>query len=64
MTWTPDRIRTLREDRGDSQAAFGLELLDSSEGYAQKRVSQLERGQKEPTAAERRTLQRMEEGDI
>jgi len=64
MEFSPERIRQLRERRGASQTAFGLGLLDCSKGYAQKRVSQLENGRAEPTAAERRTLQRMDEGEI
>jgi len=60
----PDTIKSLRKQRDQSQTEFGLELGDYSENYAQKRVSQLESGKETPTAAERRTLQRMEEGEI
>ena len=62
--WTPDRITALRNVRSQSQTEFGLALLDSTLGHAQNRVSRLERGKAEPTAAERRTLQRMENGEI
>ena len=58
------QIRRLRNDRQQSQKAFGLDLLDCTKAYAQKRVSQLENGHKEPTAAERRTLQRMADEEI
>ena len=61
---TPDEINALRKARQQSQKAFGLDLLDCTKTYAQKRVSQLENGHKEPTAAERRTLQRMADGQI
>lgn len=64
IDWTPDRITALRNARSQSQTEFGLALLDTTPGYAQKRVSQLERGDADPTAAERRTLQRMAEGEI
>ena len=62
--WTPDRITALRKARSQSQTKFGLDLLDTTGSYAQKRVSQLERGEAEPTAAECRTLERMENGEL
>ena len=62
--WTPDRIRSLRNERDQSQTEFGLDLLDATEGHAQSRVSRLEQGVKEPTAAEQRTLERMEAGEV
>jgi len=62
--WTPDRITALRNARSQSQTEFGLALLDATPGHAQNRVSRLERGKAKPTAAERRTLQRMDEGEI
>ena len=64
MDFSSDQIRELREERGASQTGFGLDLLDCTKAYAQKRVSQLENGHKEPTAAERRTLQRMADEEI
>jgi DNA-binding transcriptional regulator YiaG len=63
-TWTPDRIKCLREGRDQSQTDFGLDLMDTSPGYAQRRVSDLERGERKPTAAERRTLDRMAAGEV
>jgi DNA-binding transcriptional regulator YiaG len=59
-----DTIKSLRRQRSQSQTEFGLELGDYSDSYAQKRVSHLESGEETPTAAERRTLQRIEEGQI
>jgi len=62
--WTPDRIKRLRAARGQTQAAFGLDLCDVDEGSAQTIVSRLETGKVMPSAAMRRTFQRMEEGQI
>jgi len=62
--WTADNVQALRTERGQSQTAFGLELYDTTEGTAQSRVSEIERGDREPSSAVRRTLQRMEEGEI
>jgi len=62
--WTPSRIIALRNARSQSQTEFGMELLDATPGYAQKRVSQLENRERTPTAAERRTLNRMQKGEI
>jgi len=62
--WSGDSIREIRNERGQSQTDFGLELLACTKSYAQKRVSQLENGKKAPTAAERRTLQRMMNGEV
>ncbi|MFB6271893.1 MAG: helix-turn-helix domain-containing protein [Salinibacter sp.] len=58
--WTPDRIRNLRKKLKMSQAAFGQEIWDASPATAQKNVSRLENGHVEPSAAVRRTLQRLE----
>jgi len=63
-TWYPERIKKLRHSRSQTQEEFGLELMDTMPSYAQKRVSELERGIDTPTSAERRTLQRMDEGEI
>lgn len=62
--WTADDVQALRVERGQSQTAFGLELYDTTEGTAQSRVSEIERGDRDPSSAVRRTLQRMEEGEI
>jgi len=62
--WTSDQIKALRKARSQSQTEFGLALLDATPGHAQNRMSRLERGKAEPTAAECRTLQRMDEGEI
>jgi len=62
--WTPDRIQRLRSTRGQTQTAFGLDLCDVNEGSAQTIVSRLETGKVKPSAAMRRTFQRMEEGQI
>jgi DNA-binding transcriptional regulator YiaG len=63
-SWTPERIESLRKGRDQSQTDFGLDLMDTTPGYAQRRVSDLERGEREPTAAERRTLDRMAKGEV
>lgn len=62
--WTADDVQALRTERGQSQTAFGLELYDTTDGTAQSRVSEIERGDRQPSSAVRRTLQRMEEGEI
>ena len=62
--WTSDRIKRLRAARGQTQAAFGLDLCDVDEGSAQTIVSRLERGKVKPSAAMRRTFQRMEKSEI
>ena len=59
-TWTPERIRELRKELKMSQAAFGQEIWDASPATAQKNTSRLENGHVEPSAAVRRTLQRLE----
>ena len=58
--WTPDRIRALRKERGQTQTEFGLDLYACGESDAQVRVSRLENGHWEPTQAVIRTLERME----
>jgi transcriptional regulator with XRE-family HTH domain len=62
--WTPDHIKRLRSARGQTQAAFGLDLCDVDEDSAQTIVSRLERGKVQPSACMRRTFQRMESGEI
>ena len=62
--WTPNQIKHLRADRGQTQTAFGLDLCDVDEGSAQTIVSRLETGKVKPSAAMRRTLQRMANGEI
>jgi len=62
--WTPARIEALRQRRGQSQTEFGLELYAGDGAQAQVRVSELERGERQPTLAIERTLDRMEEGAI
>jgi transcriptional regulator with XRE-family HTH domain len=62
--WTGRQVKNLRIQRGQSQTAFGLELYDTTDGTAQSRVSEIERGDRQPSSAVRRTLQRMEEGEI
>ena len=61
--WTPDRINDLRNERGQTQTEFGLDLYATTEGTAQKLVSDLERGEIQPGGAVVRTLQRMERGE-
>ena len=60
----PLRIRDLRRQRGQTQEEFGLDLYAGDGPQAQVRVSELERGEREPTLAIERTLERMEEGAI
>lgn len=62
--WYPEQIKNLRHERSQTQQEFGLELMDTMPSYAQKRVSELERGIDTPTSAERRTLERMGNGEI
>lgn len=62
--WTPDRIRALRHERGQTQAEFGLDIYACSEADAQVRVSRLETGHYDPTQAVMRTLERMEAGQV
>jgi transcriptional regulator with XRE-family HTH domain len=62
--FTPQEIRDLREHRGQSQTEFGLDLYAGDEAQAQVRVSELERGERQPTLPIERTLDRMEEGAI
>jgi len=59
--WTPQRIRELRDDLQMSQAVFGQEIWDADSPTAQKNVSRLENGHVDPSAAVRRTLERLEE---
>jgi len=62
--WTPERIKALRKRRGQNQTEFGLDLYASGGAQAQVRVSELEQGDRQPTLAMERTLDRMEEGAI
>jgi len=62
--WSGDHIRELRHERGQSQTQFGLDLYATTEGTAQKLVSDLERDEIDPGKAVVRTLQRMEAGEI
>jgi DNA-binding transcriptional regulator YiaG len=62
--WTPDTIKALRTARRQSQSEFGQEIYRTTPGAAQRRVSDLERGVREPRTAEKRTLDRMEAGEI
>jgi len=62
--WPPDRIRSLRERREQTQTAFGLDIYATNEGSAQRRVSDLERGVRTPKTAEVRTLERMKDGEV
>jgi len=57
--WPPDKIKKLRRRLGMTQAEMGQEIWDASEATAQKNLSNLERGEHEPTAAVRRHLQRL-----
>lgn len=63
-TWTPEKIKGLRNYRGQTQAQFGQEIWAAEPDYCQVRVSELENGRKVPTLAIERTLQRMESGEI
>jgi DNA-binding transcriptional regulator YiaG len=58
--WTPKRIKALRKRLGMTQGTFGTELFDYSASVAQPKVSHLESGDYKPSAAVRRTLQRLE----
>jgi len=58
--WTPERIRSLREELQMSQTAFGLEIWDTTPGTAQKNISRLENGHRPASTAVQRTLQRLE----
>lgn len=58
------RIRRIRTNRNQNQTEFGQDLADWSASTAQRKVSDLERGVSEPTAAMRKTLQRMDEGTL
>jgi len=60
-SWTPERIRTLREKLGMTQTQFGLELWDTNPATAQKNVSEIENDRMAPSGAVKRTLQRLEE---
>lgn len=62
--WTPKRIRELRDQRGQTQTEFGLDLYSCGEADAQVRVSRLENGHNEPSQAAERTLERMEAGEV
>jgi hypothetical protein len=62
--FTPQEIRDLRDRRGQSQTEFGLDIYGGDPGQAQVRASELERGERQPSLAIERTLQRMEEGAI
>ena len=59
--WTPDRIRELRHRLELRQVEFGLLIWSTSEGTAQKEVSRIENGRRGVRAAEKRTLERLEE---
>lgn len=62
--WTAQEIADLRTQRGQSQREFGLELYDTTEGTAQKLVSDLERGVIRPGKAVMRTLTRMKNKEV
>lgn len=64
MEWSSNDIKSLRKERGQDQEEFGLELYDAAPESAQVSVSRLERGKMTPSAAVRRTLRRMKEGQI
>lgn len=62
--WPPDRIKTLRDERNQTQVEFGRDLYDTTPAQAQVLVSRLENEHMQPGAAVRRTLERMTEGEI
>jgi DNA-binding transcriptional regulator YiaG len=64
MEWTAQQIKVLREERGQNQTEFGKEIYSTTDGTAQKLVSDLENGQIRPGKAAQRTLDRMESGEI
>jgi DNA-binding transcriptional regulator YiaG len=64
-SWPPERIKQLRQKRGQTQEEFGRDILDleDSQGLITN-VYRWESGRREPRAAVRRTLQRMAQGEI
>lgn len=65
MDFSPGRIKELRKERSQKQVEFGKEIYDlEDEHMLQVYVSKLETGSRAPNSAVRRTLQRMEEGEI
>lgn len=65
MEWTPGKIRRLRERRGQTQVEFAKDLYDLEDEHTlQVYVSRMETGSREPTSAVRKTLERMEKGEI
>lgn len=58
--WTGERVRALREHLRMTQTEFGQVIWDVNQGTAQSNVSRIERGELSPSAAVRRTLQRLE----
>lgn len=65
--WTPERIRALRHERGQTQLEFGRDLMSSptgSDASIAKTVSQLETGRHGISRYARRTLERMEAGEL
>jgi DNA-binding transcriptional regulator YiaG len=62
--WTPDRIESLRKERGQSRAEFGLDIYDATESGAYSMVHRMEHGERSPGSAARKTLERMERGVV
>lgn len=70
--WTPERIRKLRKERGQTQAEFGAELFSESlteRNGRRQNVARLEMdsdtpSSRSPSSAVVRTLERMAEGEI
>jgi len=58
--WPPQRIKDLRSAMGLSQGPFGMRVFDYDESAAQAHVSKLESGKIRPSAAARKTLERLE----
>jgi len=59
-----DTIRQIREERGQNQTEFGLDIYQTTPGTAQKLVSQLEDEIIQPGKAALKTLIRMQNGQV
>lgn len=60
--WTPERIRSLREEYDETQTTFGLRIFATTPGTAQRKMSQLESGDIRVSAAIVKHLQRLDSG--
>jgi len=59
-----DTIRQIREDRGQTQTEFGLDIYQTTPGTAQKLVSKMEDESIQPGKAALKTLIRMQNGQV